>query len=78
MYINYNKDNQIALDSTDTLELQKYIDEGHFAKGSMLPKIEACLEFVRNSDDKTAIISSLEKASDAINGNTGTVIKRRK
>ena len=51
---------------------------GHFAKGSMLPKVEACVDFVRDSLDKKAIISSLEEASDAINGKTGTVIMRRK
>ena len=43
----------------------------------MLPKIEACISFVENSDNKKAIISSLDKASDAINGKNGTIIKRR-
>ena len=58
-------------------EAESYIEDGHFAKGSMLPKVEACIDFVRDSDKRQAIISSLEKAGEAIKGNTGTVIKRR-
>ena len=58
-------------------EAMRYMESGEFAKGSMLPKVEACLDFVKNSPNK-AIISSLEKASDAINGITGTVIKEEK
>ena len=65
------------LDSLTIEEAVEYIKEGHFAKGSMLPKIEACLDFIDNSNDRVAIISSLDKAKDAINGKTGTIIKRR-
>lgn len=78
VYLNYNTDKQEALDAITVDEAEKYIGEGHFAKGSMLPKVEACVDFVRDSLDKKAIISSLEEASDAINGKTGTVIMRRK
>ena len=78
VYLNYNTDKQMALDTITVEEAEKYIADGHFAKGSMLPKVEACLDFVSNSDERKAIISSLEKANEAINGNTGTVIKRRK
>lgn len=78
VYLNYNTDNQQALDELTVEEAEQYIKEGHFAKGSMLPKIEACIDFVRDSDDRKAIISSLEKAGEALKGNTGTVIKRRK
>lgn len=78
VYLNYNKDNQLGLDVISVDEALKYIDEGQFAKGSMLPKIEACIDFVSQNDDKVAIISSLENAYEAITGNTGTVIKRRK
>ena len=77
VYLNYNTDKQMALDTITVEEAEKYIADGHFAKGSMLPKVEACLDFVSNSDERKAIISSLEKANEAINGNTGTVIKRR-
>ncbi len=78
VYLNFNTDKQISLDTITTDEVEKYITEGHFAKGSMLPKIEACNDFVSDSDEKVAIISSLEKASDAIKGKTGTIMKRRK
>ena len=78
VYLNYNTDKQVALDTITVDEAEKYISDGHFAKGSMLPKVEACIDFVRDSLDKIAIISSLEKANEAINGQTGTVIKRRK
>lgn len=75
--LNYNTDKQVELDTINIIEAKKYIDENQFAKGSMLPKIEACISFVENSDNKKAIISSLDKASDAINGKNGTIIKRR-
>ena len=78
VYLNYNTDKQIALDTITVSEAEEYIAKGHFAKGSMLPKVEACMSFVKDSDNKQAIISSLEKANEAINGKTGTVIKRRK
>lgn len=78
VYLNYNTDKQIALDTITVEEAEQYIADGHFAKGSMLPKVEACIDFVRDSDERIAIISSLEKANEAISGNTGTVIKRRK
>ena len=76
VYLNYNTDKQISLDTLTVEEAEKYIREGHFAKGSMLPKIEACIDFVKNSSNKISIISSLDKASEAINGNTGTKIIR--
>ena len=50
------------------------MSEGQFAKGSMLPKIEACLDFVKGSKDKKAIIGSLENAKAAIEGKNGTLI----
>ena len=75
VFINYNKDNQTALDEMSIDEAKKYIEKGEFAKGSMLPKIEACLEFVDENSSKKAIIGSLEKAHEAINGISGTIIK---
>ncbi|MBR1376204.1 MAG: carbamate kinase [Bacilli bacterium] len=77
VYINYNKKDMKALDSLTVEEAKAYIEEGHFAKGSMLPKIEACLEFVEGNPSKKAIIGSLEKASDAIKGTSGTIIKEK-
>ena len=72
--IHYNTDFQIDLDELSVDDALTYIKKGEFAKGSMLPKVEACLDFVKNSN-RVAIISSLEKAEDAILGKTGTVIK---
>lgn len=74
--LNYNTDHVRELDSLTIDKAYKYIEENQFAKGSMLPKIEACIEFVKDNN-KMAIISSLEKASDAINNKNGTVITRR-
>jgi carbamate kinase len=50
------------------------MEEGHFAPGSMLPKVRAAVEFARSGKGRKAIISSLEKAIDALEGKTGTVI----
>lgn len=76
VYINYNKDNQQALDELSIVDAKKYIEEGQFARGSMLPKVEACMEFVKGNENKKAIIGSLEKAQDAINGLSGTIIRK--
>lgn len=74
--INFNKENQEELDTLNSLDAEKYIEEGQFAKGSMLPKIEACLYFVSDDSSKKAIIGSLEKAALAIKGESGTIIKK--
>lgn len=76
-YLNYNTENMQKIDSLTIEEAEKYISKGEFAKGSMLPKIEACMEFVRDDDKKLAIITSLNKASDALNRKCGTVIRRK-
>ena len=75
--IHYNTDFQIDLDVLNVQEALKYISNNEFAKGSMLPKIEACLDFVKGTNNR-AIIGSLEKAVDAINGDSGTIIKEEK
>lgn len=72
--INYNKPDQKELDTMTITEAEKYINEEQFAKGSMLPKVEACIEFVKNNPGKKAIIGSLEKAEEAIIGKSGTTI----
>ena len=74
--INYNKPNQKELAEMTIEEAKQYIEEGHFAPGSMLPKVEACLDFVQSSENSKALITSLEKAKDAINGLTGTIITK--
>ncbi len=72
-YINFNKPNQKALDTITVAEAERYLEEGHFLMGSMGPKIQAAIRFAKWSN-KEAIISSLDKALDAIEGKTGTHI----
>ena len=55
-------------------EARQYITEGHFAPGSMLPKVESCISFVEQTEGATALITSLEKAREALKGLTGTRI----
>lgn len=72
--INFNKPNQQELSELTVEDAKKYMAENQFAKGSMLPKIEACLEFVNGGENRTAIITALEKADEALAGKTGTKI----
>lgn len=72
--INYNKENQQELSELNPYDAHKYILEEQFAKGSMLPKIEACLKFVEQTN-KQALITSLLNAKDALDGKNGTLIK---
>ena len=74
--INFNKPDQLDLSELTLNEANKYIAEGQFAKGSMLPKVEACMDFINGNPEGTAIITSLDKALDAIHGDTGTIIKK--
>lgn len=74
--INFNKPNQEELASINLEEAAKFIEEGHFAKGSMLPKVEACVDFVKTSTNGQALITSLEKAKKALRGETGTIISK--
>jgi len=59
-------------------EAEKYMIEGHFAPGSMLPKMEAAVMFVRDNNGKKAIITSLDKSIDALDGKNGTLIIKDK
>lgn len=72
--INWGKENQQDLDHMSLKEAVQYIEEEQFAAGSMLPKVEAAMKFARTYPDKKAIITSLDKAIDALEGKTGTVI----
>jgi len=73
--INFNQPNETSLGEVSMEELQGYIDAGQFAAGSMLPKTQAALKFLAGDTNRTAIITSLEKTAEAINGNAGTRIK---
>ena len=75
--IRYGKPDQTALAEMTLDDCERYIGQGEFAPGSMLPKVEACMDFVRNSDSgATALITSLSRAADALEGKTGTLIKK--
>lgn len=71
--VNFNKPDQRDLDELTIEEANKHIADGQFAPGSMLPKVEAAMKFVQSGNGKRAIITSLDKAIDAIEGKTGTV-----
>ena len=72
--VNWGKENQQDLEHMSLKEAVQYIEEGQFAPGSMLPKVEAAMKFARTYPDKKAIITSLDKAIDALEGKTGTVV----
>ena len=75
--INFNKPNQKELAEMNVEEAKQYIAEGHFVPGSMLPKVEACLDFVQNNKSGgTALITSLKRAKEALSGATGTIIRK--
>jgi carbamate kinase len=71
--INFNKPNQQWLDQMTAAEARQYLQEGHFAKGSMLPKIQAILKYL-DSGGKKALITDPAHIKDALNGKTGTWI----
>ena len=73
--VNFGQPTEQALGEVSAEELQQHIDAGQFAAGSMLPKTQAALSFVAGASGRTAIITSLEKTADAINGAAGTRIK---
>lgn len=76
--INYNTANEKKIDFLTPALARHYMQTGEFKEGSMLPKIEACLDFVEsNRRNAQALITSLDKAKQALEGKTGTVISRR-
>jgi carbamate kinase len=72
--INFNKPDQKNIDKMTVAEARKYIEEGQFAPGSMLPKVQACIEYLEAYPKGTAMITSLEKAAAGFRGETGTLI----
>ena len=74
--INFRKENEQWLRSTTPPEAHRYIAEGQFAPGSMLPKVEAAVKFAESKAGRTALITLLEKAKDGIAGKTGTLISQ--
>ena len=72
--INFGKPDQKELSVMTVDEARQYIAEGHFAPGSMLPKFEAAVKFVTSKPGRKAIITSLDKAVDALEGRAGTTL----
>ncbi|MGV2393325.1 UNVERIFIED_CONTAM: carbamate kinase [Campylobacter lari] len=72
--INYNTPEQKNLETVTISELEEYILQNQFAPGSMLPKVKAAISFVKENPKNVAIIASLEKVGEAINGTSGTRI----
>lgn len=77
VFVNWGKPDQTKLEDVTVAELKKYISEDQFAPGSMLPKVEAAIEFVENSKNGKAIITSLENANKLFSGegDVTTVVK---
>lgn len=72
--VNFRKPDEKWLDTLTIEEAQKYCDEGQFAPGSMLPKVQAAMQFAASKPGRKALITLLEKAEDGIAGKTGTTI----
>lgn len=73
VYLNYDKPTQKPIDTMTVPEARRYVEEGHFAKGSMLPKIEAAIYYLRHGG-KEVIITNPENIARALRGETGTRI----
>jgi carbamate kinase len=74
--INFNKPDQKNLAVMTVEEAERYSAEGHFAPGSMLPKVKAAVMFANSKTGRKSIITSLEKAREALAGKTGTVVTK--
>ncbi len=73
--INFGKPNEQWLDKLSLNDADRFIAQGHFAKGSMLPKVEAAASFARSRPGRKALITVLSKAKEGIEGKTGTIIE---
>ena len=72
--VNFKKPDEKWLSVMTVEEAEKYSAEGQFAPGSMLPKVQACVQFAKSKKGRVALITSLDKALQALNGETGTRI----
>ena len=75
--LNYNTENEVQIDKMDVQKAKEYMANKEFKEGSMLPKIEACLDFVMHRKKGKAIITSLDKLVDSLSNKTGTLIVRK-
>ena len=74
VHLNHGKENEVVLKDVKKGDMAKYLEEGHFAKGSMYPKVQAVLNFLKDNN-KVAVIASLDNAKDAFKLKAGTIIK---
>lgn len=74
--LHFGKPDQKDLDQITLEEAEQYVKEGHFAAGSMLPKVKAAMKFIENKEEGISVICSLEQVSEALSGKTGTRIIR--
>lgn len=75
--INFGKENQEALGNISTEKMKQYAQEGQFALGSMLPKVEAAIKFAESKPGRKTLITLLEKAKEGLSGKTGTLIENK-
>ena len=74
VHLNHGKENEVILKDVKKADMAKYLEEGHFAKGSMYPKVQAVLNFLKDNN-KAAVIASLDNAKEAFKLKAGTIIK---
>jgi len=74
-YLNYGKENQEMIGTISVQTAQKYLEEGHFQSGSMRPKIEAALYFLKYHGERV-VITSIPNIENAIHGKSGTIIRK--
>ncbi len=72
--VNFGMPDQAAIHDITVTDMKQHVAAGHFASGSMLPKVQAAIQFVERKQGRKAVITSLVNTSDAINGTSGTVI----
>lgn len=73
--VNFGKPDQRWLDELTPETAARYIEEGQFAPGSMLPKVQAALAFAQSGPGRSSLITLLERAADGIAGKTGTIVR---
>ncbi len=74
VHLKHGKENEVVLKDVKKGDMAKYLEEGHFAKGSMYPKVQAVLNFLKDNN-KTAVIASLDNAKDAFKLKAGTIVR---
>lgn len=72
--VNFGKPDQADIDEMGIVQAREYIEQGQFAPGSMLPKVEACIDYLVSYPQGKALITSLECAAAGLRGETGTII----